>query len=198
VVASVITTLLATFGILSAVVNTIGMVPYVKDTLKHKTKPERATWWVWLAIDIIAFAAQVGAGSTWSLLMTGAGIVSIGLIAFLSLSYGYGRLQYRDIISLVGAAGGIILWKLTKDPLFALVIIIIVDLLAVWLTVAKTWKAQHTETLISWVLSGFSAILGLLAVGKLNFTQLLYPVYASAVCGLMVWIIIYRRKGLLV
>jgi hypothetical protein len=190
------TGLLATFGILSAVVNIIGLFPYVRDTLRRKTKPERATWWVWLMIDTVAFIAQAGAGATWSLLMTGSGIISIGLIAFLSLSYGYGRFQKKDIISLVIAAGGLIIWKFTNDPLFALIIIILVDLLAVWLTLAKTWEAPHTETLIAWILSGVSAVLGLLAVGKLSFTQLLYPIYASIVCWLMVWIIIYRRKRL--
>jgi hypothetical protein len=157
------TAVLAGLGVSSAVVNTIGLVPYIKDIFRHKTKPERATWWIWLALNIIAFAAQAGAGATWSLFMTGAGIVAEGLIAFLSLSYGYGRFKRKDLVSLLIAMCGLILWKFTSDPLFALIVVLGIDLLG---------------------------------VGKLNFTQLLYPIYIMLANGLMVWIILSRRKQL--
>jgi hypothetical protein len=190
------TAVLAGLGVASAVVNTVGLVPYIKDIFKHKTKPERATWWIWLALNIIAFAAQAGAGATWSLFMTGAGIVAEGLIAFLSLSYGYGRFKRKDLISLLIAMCGLILWKYTSDPLFALIVVLGIDLLGFWLTIEKTWKAPETETLIAWFFATLSGLFGVLAVGKLNFTQLLYPIYIMLANGLMVWIILYRRKQL--
>ena len=57
--------LLAVLGIASAVVNTIGLVPYLRDIFRHKTKPERAAWWIWLTLNMIAFFAQLAAGATW-------------------------------------------------------------------------------------------------------------------------------------
>jgi hypothetical protein len=190
------TALLAALGIASAVVNTIGLIPYLKDIFKHKTKPERATWWIWVALNAVAFTAQVGAGATWSLLLTAGELLSIGVIAYLSLNYGYGRLQQRDIISLLVAMLGLILWKFTNDPIFAIAIVVLIDLLGFWLTVTKTWKAPHTETLISWICAGFAGTFGTLAVGKLNFTQLLYPLYIMLANWLLVWVIVYRRKAL--
>jgi hypothetical protein len=190
------TTLLATFGILSATVNTIGMIPYVKDVFKHKTKPERATWWIWLALGTVAISAQVAAGSTWSLFMVGAQTTAVAVIAFLSVKYGYGTFKRKDFISLLIAMFGLVLWKITSDPLYALLIVVAIDALAVWLTAAKTWKAPHTETLIAWILSSLAGLFGLLAVGKPNLTQLIYPLYILTANSTVTWVIIYRRKKL--
>jgi hypothetical protein len=181
---------------LSAVVNTIGMVPYVKDVFKHKTKPERATWWIWLALGTVAISAQVAAGSTWSLFMVGAQTTAVGVIAFLSLKYGYGTFKRKDFISLLIAMFGLVLWKITSDPLYALLIVVAIDALAVWLTAAKTWKAPHTETLIAWILSSLAGLFGVLAVGKPNFAQLIYPLYILTANSTVTWVIIYRRKKL--
>jgi hypothetical protein len=192
------TTLLATFGILSAVVNTIGLFPYIKDILRHKTKPERATWWIWLALGSVAISAQIAAGATWSLFMVGAQTTAVAVIAFLSLKYGYGTFKRKDFLSLLIAMLGLVLWKVTSDPLYALLIVVAVDALAVWLTASKTWKAPHTETLIAWILSSLAGLFGLLAVGKLDLTQLIYPLYILVANSSVTWIIIYRRKKLAV
>jgi hypothetical protein len=188
--------LLATFGILSAVVNTVGMVPYVRDVLKHKTKPERATWWIWLALGVVAISAQVAAGATWSLLMVGAQSLAVATVAILSLKYGYGAFRRKDFVSLLVAMLGLLLWKITSDPLYALLIVVAIDALAVWLTAAKTWEAPQTETLIAWILSSLAGLFGLLAVGKLNFTQIIYPLYILVANSTVTYIIIYRRSRL--
>jgi hypothetical protein len=190
------TTLLATFGILSAVVNTIGMIPYVKDVFKHKTKPERATWWIWLALGAVAISAQVAAGSTWSLFMVGAQTAAVATIAFLSLKYGYGTFKRKDFISLIIAMFGLMLWKITSDPLYALLIVVAVDAIAVWLTATKTWKAPNTETLIAWIFSSLAGLFGLLAVGKIDLAQIIYPLYILIANSTVTWIIIYRRRKL--
>lgn len=188
------TTVLAVTGIAAGVVNTVGLVPYIRDVFRHKTKPERATWWVWLALASLAFYAQWQAGATWSLIMTGAGIVACGLLAVLSLRYGYGRFHLRDTVSLVVAAVGIVIAQYIQSPLFALLVIIGVDIIGLWLTLYKSWLAPHTETLISWFLATVSGGLAALAVGEWNFTQLIYPAYLFVGNGLIVLVIVYRRR----
>lgn len=188
---------LAVLGILSVVVNTIGLVPYVRDIIRKKTKPERATWWIWLALNAIAFAAQLAAGATWSLLFTAGIMVAVALIAILSLRYGYGSFHRKHIISLAIAACGILLWKLTRDPMLALLVVIFVDFLAFYLTITKTWKAPETETLSSWVFAVASAALGLASVGGYaNLTKMIYPLYILLGNGFLVWVILFRRRHL--
>jgi hypothetical protein len=130
------TTLLATLGILSAIVNTVGLVPYIRDILRHKTKPERATWWIWLALNSIAFFALIDAGATWGLMMVGANILAIGIVAFLSLNFGYGKFQRKDIISLVIAMFG----KLNFTQLLYPFYIMLGNWLLVWTIIHRRKK----------------------------------------------------------
>jgi|SRR5580765_5365799 len=187
--------LLATAGIASGVVNTIGLIPYIRDIFLHKTKPERATWWVWFVLAVLALYAQWQAGATWSLGITVANILGCGLIAVLSLKYGYGKFHARDTISLVAAGVGVGIAHYIQSPLFALLIIVGVDLAGFWLTLYKSWVAPHTETLVSWVLAVVASALALAAVGDWNLARLIYPLYLFAGNILLVVLIIYRRKA---
>lgn len=180
-------------GISAGVINTIGLIPYIRDILARKTKPERATWWIWLVLNIFAFWALISAGWTWYLLMMIASIIAVGLIAGLSVKFGYGTFKRRDGISLVVAAFGVVLWKLTNQPLAALLILMLVDSIGLWLTLNKTWEAPHTETLIAWVLAAIASTLGLLAVDSLDITKWLYPFYIALGNSLIVFIILFRR-----
>lgn len=189
-------TFIITFGILSGVLNTIGLAPYLVDIFRHKTKPERATWWIWLALNIVAFAAQVAAGATWSLIMTGAQLMAVLSIAILSVRYGYGKFHKKDALSLVFAGIGLALWLATERPLLALIIVVVIDLVGFMLTISKTWKAPHTETFIAWVFASFSGLLGLLSVGEIDVTKLIYPLYVTIGNTIMVSIIWHRRRSI--
>lgn len=186
-------TVLATLGVSSAIVNTIGLVPYIRDILKNKTKPERATWWVWLVLNVIAFGAQLAAGATWSLGLTAGILLSVGTIAVLSIKYGYGTFHSRDLIAIIIAILGAGISLLVNSPLLAILVVVIVDAVGYALTLIKTWAAPYTETLISWVLAVISALLGVLALGSLDFTQALYPAYVLLGNILLVTVIMYRR-----
>lgn len=188
--------LLIFFAVVSAVTNFVGLYPYIRDILAKKTKPERATWWIWLSLSTVAFSAQIAAGATWSLAMTGAQGIGVLAIAVLSLKYGYGTFRKKDYVSLLIAVLGIVLWAITDNPLTALLIVIFVDILALYLTVSKTWNNPETETLISWVLATASGLAGLLAVGAFDVTELVYPLYITFGNGFLAWVIFSRRKAL--
>lgn len=46
------------FSIVSALIILAGAPPYLRDIMRGKTKPERATWFIWAMLGIIAFSAQ--------------------------------------------------------------------------------------------------------------------------------------------
>jgi dolichyl-phosphate-mannose--protein O-mannosyl transferase len=187
------TTTLACLGIGAGLLQFIGMVPYFVDIVRRKTKPERATWWIWSLLNAVSLAAQIGAHARWSLLMTiGQSIVTLA-VALLSLTHGYGTFHKKDLLAIVFALGGVGLWWLLNSPMAALLVVLAVDLVGFWLTIEKTWRAPETETLLTWVLCTVSGALGVLAVGKLNITQLLYPLYIMLGNLIMVAIIIGRR-----
>ncbi|HSX16807.1 MAG TPA: hypothetical protein VLH86_01760 [Patescibacteria group bacterium] len=186
-------TTLAVLGVSSAVLQFVSVAPYFVDILKGKTKPERATWWIWLLLNFVSFGAQVGAGATWSLFMTGGQLIVTGAIAGLSLKYGYGSFHKKDTAAIVTALLGIFLWWLLNSPLAALLVVILVDLVGYYLTLEKTWKAPHTETLATWAIGAVSAALGVLAVGSWSLTKCVYPLYVAFGNALLALVIITRR-----
>lgn len=168
-------------------------MPYIVDIFRNRTKPERATWWIWSSLSSVAFLAQLSSGATWSLGMTVGQIISVFIVAFLSVKYGYGSFRKKDFISLIIAGLGVILWSLTDEPLIALVVVILIDTLALILTMVKTWKSPESETLVTWVSTVFGGALGILAVGGIDLNILIYPVYILIGNAALSSLIIYRR-----
>jgi len=186
-------TLRAVIGAAAAIINVVGFIPYIRDILRHKTKPERAMWWIYSFMFGVLFAAQMDAGGRWLLLITCAYLVESVVIAMLSLRYGYGSFHKRDTISLLVAAVGLLLWLVTDIPLVAIMLVIIVDFAGFWLTLVKIWHAPHTETLISWQLACVSAILSMFSISAWKLDVVIYPLYAAVVTALLAWLIMHRR-----
>lgn len=187
-------TVLAVFGISAGIVNFIGLLPYVRDIIRHKTKPERATWWVWFLISVMSLAAQTAAGARWSVLLNLSSAISLAIIAVLSVTHGYGTFHRRDTISLIIAGAGIVIGFTLKSPLAAIIVLIAVDISGAWLTIVKSWVAPHTETLSAWVISSIATIFALLAVGTYYPARFIFPLYGGIANLCIVFVIVYRRK----
>ncbi len=186
----------ATVGIVAVIIQIGASVPYILDILRHKTKPERAGFWIFLLLTIITLAAQISHGFSWaSGLLIAAGCTQL-VIALLSIKYGYGRLKPRDFISVILAILGVLGWLITDQPLITVGIVIAIDFAGFWLILAKTWEAPQTETLITWLLCGMAAGMVLATARSFDLVQIGYIAY-SAVANLgIVMLIIYRRKVL--
>ncbi len=186
--------ILAVFGVCSAIVNTLGYIFYVRGVIARKTKPERSSWWIWSLLMIVAFAAQVSAGSTWSLFLTGTYLTGNLINALLSLKYGYGHFKKYDFLALLITGVGIWLWAITGSALIALIIIILIDLVGNWLTLLKSWRSPYTENFFTWIMMTIGALLGVFSVGSINLTRLIFPVYVI-IPNLAVSIVIFKRRN---
>ena len=162
---------------LSVIFFLIAAPPYIFDTVRGKTKPQRATWFIWSVLGIIAFVSQANLGATWSLVFSGSDALGSILIFGLSIKYGVGGWARLDKIALIVAAVGVIVSFIAREPVIAILGVILADVSGTILTIRKTYGAPDTETTISWLLVGTGALTGVLAVGKFNIALLLYPGY---------------------
>lgn len=151
--------------------------PYIIDTLKGRTKPERATWFIWSVLGIIAFISQVSLGASWSLVFTGLDTFGSLLVLGLSLRYGVGGWAVLDRIALVIAGVGAVTSLIVQQPIVALLGVILADISGTVLTIRKTLRHPNSETTISWLLVGTGALCGVLSVRHLDFGLLIYPLY---------------------
>jgi hypothetical protein len=165
------------FALISAVLILIAAPPYVIDTIKGKTKPERVTWLIFSVLGLIAFISQLGLGASWSLVFSGLDTTASILVFILAIKYGVGGHTRFDIAALVIASLGVVIAIVAKEPIISLLGVIIADLSGMALTIRKTYISPNSETTISWLLVGTASLFGLLAVGKLSYAILLYPFY---------------------
>lgn len=187
--------MLAIFGYISAILSILMVVPYIRDIFLLKTKPERASWFIWTVLGFIAFFSQLAKGATDSLWLTGGQTLAVLIIVLLSIKYGVGGLTKRDIRALIAAGIGLIIWHITKEAAWALLIVIAIDSVGTLLTAIKSYEDPGSETFSTWVISGTSGIFGALAVGALHPILLAYPLYiVIANYAIVVTMLLGKRK----
>jgi hypothetical protein len=184
----------AACGLLAGAVSTIDAVPYVRDILRGSTRPHRATWGIWSVLGITAFLAQAADGASWSLLMVGVQAASMSAVFGLSLWRGIGRLGRAELALLAVAAGGVIGWSASSEPVVATLGVVVADLAAVVMMLPKTWRDPDSETPSAFLMAGVAGLLGMAAVGAFDPSLLLYPAYfALANLGTAALIMLRRR-----
>jgi len=164
-------------GILAGLVALISYIPYSKDILARKVKPERASWLIWCVLAGIAFFSQLSKGATHSLWFTGLDSIGAFVILVLAVSYGLGGIKRRDTLALIGAGIGLIIWYFTKNAVYALLITMAIDAIGAGLTVWKTFEHPDTETYPMWLIVCLASLLAIWSVGKFNATLMIYPFY---------------------
>jgi hypothetical protein len=168
-------------AVISAILILIAAPPYIIDTVKGRTKPERVTWFIFSVLGLIAFISQLSLGASWSLLFSGLDTAASILVFALSLKYGVGGHTRLDIAALIVAAIGVVIAIAAKQPIISLLGVILADFSGVVLTIKKTYENPDSETAITWLLVGTASLFGVLAVGRPTFSLLLYPFYLMVV-----------------
>ncbi len=115
------------FGLLSGILAILGYIPYIKDTLQLKTKPQRTTFLIWSILGAIAFFSQLAKGALYSLWLPGSETLLTVAVFLLSLKRGVGGFNKKDYIALVVTLIGLLVWYYTKEAAVALYSVIIVD-----------------------------------------------------------------------
>lgn len=187
--------MLQIFGYISAILSICMIIPYIRDIFRKVTQPERASWFIWTTLGFIAFFSQLAKGATDSLWLTAGQTVAVLAIFFLSIKYGVGGLTKRDIRALATAGVGLILWWLTNEALYALLIVIAIDSIGTYLTMIKSYKDPESETMSTWIMSGTSGIFGALAVGSFDLSLLAYPLYIVIANYTIVGAMLLGRKN---
>lgn len=186
--------MLQLLGIIAAIFSAVCYFPYIRDILFGKTRPEKATWLIWVVLGCIAFFSQLAKGATNSLWLPGIETLGQIIVLLLSLKMGDWEFKKKDIVALSIAGLGLILWYFTKEAAIALYIVIGIDLTGTSLTIQKAYKEPETETLSTWILAMFGGFFSAFAVGSLNIVLLSYPIFVFTMNGVIALAMILGRK----
>jgi hypothetical protein len=181
-------------GALSAVLSVVAYLPYVIDTARGRSRPERATWLIWTLLSAISFASMAAEGAGAAFWFAAVQVIGTSVIFVQSISKGAGRYfcRYNSVILLL-AAFGLIAWYFTSDAVYALTISIGVSMLGGFGTVRKAYRQPETETLVTWVISFVAAGLAAASVWASSPVTLAYPVYLFLLYGGLVAAVLAGR-----
>ncbi|MEL7012179.1 MAG: hypothetical protein AAFO72_02750 [Pseudomonadota bacterium] len=182
-------------GIVSAALSTWAFCPYILNTLRGRTKPQRASWLIWSVLSSIAFVLQIYEGAIESAWFVGSQAFGTVTVFLLSLRYGSGNLLGRqDAAVLIVALMGLIAWKLTDTPAYALAIIIGISALGGSVTVTKSYRFPSSETLTTWVLFAVASFLAVIPVQTAGWMLLAYPLYLFVLYTAIVLAILFGQR----
>jgi hypothetical protein len=183
-------------GVAAIVIGLIGYVPYFRTIFNGKTKPHAFTWLVWGILTAIAFGGQVVGKAGSGAWVTGFTAFISFTICVLALIKGKRDFPLADWLCLVGCMIGLALWAITGNPLAAIILITLIDMLAFAPTFRKSYSKPYTEPAFTYSLSGIKFLIALFALQQVTTVTVLYPASLVLTNGAFVALVIIRRAQL--
>ena len=183
------------FAVAAVTLATIRYVTYFYSIWKGETKPHAFTWLLWGVVVGVGTLAQfeLNTGpSAWAL-----AFVSITCLMIAVLAFFIGERDYTksDWVALISCFIAIPVWKMTQNPLAALAVVMVIDILSYWPTIRKSYHRPDTEPPISFFLAGLRYFLMLFAVSEPTWENLMYPFFLMAAdWGFVLYIVVRRAQ----
>ncbi len=178
------------------IINGLGTLVYITNTIKGKIKPNKVTFFVWSIAPFVAFLAQINKGVGIQSLMTlSISIFPFGifLASFLNKK-AYWKLNKRDVLCGLLSLLGLMLWYFTKEANIALIFSILSEGLATLPTIIKSYHHPQTEIAWPWMASVVGGILTLITITNWNFQTFAFPLFYTLEM-LMVYLLVQFKLG---
>ena len=186
--------------VLSAVAITLTLIaffPYIRSFVKGQVKPHVFSWVIWGTTTFVVFLAQLeGNGGVGAWPIGVSGIITI-FIAFLALIKRSDiTITRTDWVFFTLAISSLPFWYFTSDPLWAVIILTIVDVLGFGPTIRKAYVMPYSESLLFFALFSARNFIVIMALEYYSVTTVLFPAVIAIACILLMVIIAYRRQVL--
>ncbi|MCY1297634.1 hypothetical protein D9M68_663500 [compost metagenome] len=182
-----------TLGAISLLVTLVQYIPYCRSIYRKQLRPHVFSYLIWgVSAGIVAVAqwsAEAGPGA-WAMAL-------VALLCFLvvGLSYRTGTryISGGDWIAFIVAMLAIPIWVLTDNPLYAVVVVTLIDIAAFYMTMRKAIISPNEESIGFYVLATLQYALSMLAIESYNPTTLLNPLVLALTSSLLIGIMAWRR-----
>jgi len=179
-------------GIIAGILAISGYIPYIISIFMGKTRPNRATWFIWSLVGGLLAFSYMAEGDQNTIWLPLGYFLGPLITAILSIRYGYAVWTRIDTVCIVVAIISIIPWMLSHDATFTLLINVIIDISGAVPTLVKTYHEPGTEDFTAWLIFLAANTLQLFAISYWNIAAI-YPIYLFLLASFMV-IFIIRGK----
>lgn len=180
-------------GVIAGVLTIFCFTPYITTIFQGKTRPNRATWWIWATNGAILCSSSYASGASNTLWILISSVTAQFVIALIALKYGEGGWTRFDRTCLIGAISSLMLWKLFSSPILAILCTVIVDFFGALPTIRKSYLEPAKEDLLTWSLYTLASLLNLFAVEKFSFA-IFFPAIYVFVINSTIFLLVLRPK----
>ena len=173
----------------------LAFFPYIRSILNDEVKPHVFSWVIWGTTTFVVFLAQLeddGGVGAWPIGVSGVITIFIALLAYVKRADIV--VTRIDWLFFVSAISSLPIWYFTADPLLAVVVLTVVDVLGFGPTVRKTYANPYSESLLFFALFAARNFIVILALENYSVTTVLFPAVIAIACVLLITMIMYRRR----
>jgi hypothetical protein len=181
-------------AIIAGLVAIVAMLPYIRDIIRGKTRPNVVTWFTWSLLNLITAAAAFSGHAMQTAIFAGATGLCTLTITILGLKKGIKKYTKSDYICQALAICSILAWQLSNTPALAVVFTITASFIGSVPTIRHAWLEPHEETWQFFAIDGFAALLACLSVESANFLSIAFPLYIALDDSLITLILVSRRN----
>ena len=181
------------FGLLGSLFTVLCFIPYIVTTIKGKTKPNRATWWVWGLNGFVLCLGNLAAGADYTLLPLICAVTAQIIIAILSIQHGEGGWNRFDRRCLIASGISFILWRILNYDIIAIILPLLIDIVAALPTLRKSYHEPESEDLLTFMLYTIGAFFTVLAITEWSFNIAITPLYVLVINAIIV-VLLTRHK----
>lgn len=183
-------------AVLAIIITLIGYTQYFRSIFAGQTKPHMFSWLIWATLTAIAYFAQVtdnaGPGA-WITALTA--VMSFVIVGF-AFFKGEKDITGSDRITFLAAILSIPVWLMTNNPLYAVLIVTIIDALGFWPTFRKSWMKPYEEAATHYFMAALKFVLALIALENFTMITALYPASLVFMNGVFLLLLFVRRKAI--
>jgi hypothetical protein len=170
-------------------------VPYIRSIRSGLTKPHAFSWVIWalgtFVVCLAQLAGSAGVGA-WPIGVSGLITAYIAVLAYNKRCDT--AITRTDWVFLIVALAAVPCWFLTSDPLWAVVILTVLDLIGFGPTFRSAYLRPHDERVGFYSLAAVRNLLSILALEHYSLTTLLFPAAVGIACVALAAMVAYRRK----
>ncbi len=182
------------FGIASTILASICFLPYLQDIFKKQTEPHMYSWLVWTILQAVGVAAQLRDGAGYGAWALAVGAFFCFIIFLLSFKYGTNNISKFDLFCLISAVGAIAIYFFIDNPVWATIVVAIVDFAGFLPTFRKGFQEPFTETASTFIMSGIANVLSIIALQHYSVTTVFYIGSLFFTNSSFATMILFRRK----
>lgn len=158
----------------------LGLIPYALLVLSMKkglTKPNLAGWVLYTVAMVMIVASSIALNAWQTVWLAIAYVIGQSFVIGVSFKTGYFSFNRFDYLCLGISFVSLVVWILTDNPLYVLVLNVFVDAMGTIAIANKLYTNPGTEDTKAWTVGLLVAVFNCLAIASFDLSNALYPIY---------------------